>query len=1120
MVLSDRLFISNRIHRKLKRVALLFSLAAGMTACVVNAADPENGIEYFERHVRPLLVERCYPCHSSQAEKGIKGGLNLESKSGWTHGGDSGPAVIPGDPDRSLLIKAVRYNDPDLQMPPKGKALDAELVGHLEAWVRMGAPDPRDGSSSAPGSKLAHEGHWAFQRVVEPVSPGVRNRSQVQNPIDAFLLARLEPAGLKLSKPADRHTLLRRIHFVLTGLPPSPEEVDSFIADHAPDAYSRRVDQLLASPHYGERWGRYWLDVARYADTKGYVFEEERRYPYSYTYRDYVIRAFNEDLPYDRFILEQIAADLLPLGSDRRPLAAMGFLTLGRRFLNNQSDIIDDRIDVVTRGMMGLTVVCARCHDHKFDPIPTQDYYSLYGVFASSHEPDDKPSLGDASFPKEYPEYLAERKKRVEERVHYRASQDAEALLRVRGQMGDYLLAANDASMMKDAEASEKLVRERKLEPAVAQKFRVPYSRWLTNPPPALALWIRLASIPASNFVSQAPVVVEELHSHGNSEWSSYVAAHPSLESLKEVALVYNDWFKAAAQGMVPTGPATNAPSLAQARDFLTSDDSPMQLNADELHRVFPTPVQQKLRALQRNLDELDATHVGAPPRAMAMAENAQPHDPHVFKRGNPGLPGDAVPRQFLQILSGKERKPFQKGSGRLEMAQAVASRDNPLTARVFVNRVWAYHLGSPLVKTPSDFGVRSDPPSHPALLDYLASRFMAEGWSVKNLHRMIVMSAAFQQSSEDQALGNQVDPGNQLFWRQNRRRLDFESMRDTLLAVSGTLDRTAGGHAVDITSDSAPNRRTVYGFVERQNLPGLFRTFDFASPDSTSPQRFSTTVPQQALFLMNSPFIVQQARAILKRPEVLTAQKNEDKVRRLYELTFQRDPDAQDLTMANDFLRAKIKAKDDVIPEVVWEYGVGTVDAKEGRVSRFTPLPHFSNYAWQGGKELPDPKIGWVLLSATGGHPGKNSDFAAVRRWIAPQDGSIIIRAELSHASDKGDGVRGRVISSRMGVVGDWVAQHSKTNTVVQKLKVKKSDTVDFVTDCRTDEGFDSFDWAPRIRYIAASEGDPPPEGPKLRWVAKDDFSGPKPPLPASASPWELYAQALLLSNELFFVD
>ncbi len=1090
------------------------------STALARSAEDHAGVEYFEKHIRPILVENCYSCHSSKAEKGIKGSLNLETRDSLLKGGESGVAIVPGNPESSLLVKAVRYGDESLQMPPKNRKLSDEAIHHLEAWVRMGAPDPRTNGVRLPGVGALAENHWAFRPIRRVEPPSVKNVARVAMPIDAFLLSRLESKGLKFGPEVDRYTLIRRVTFDLIGLPPSASEVREFETDRSPDAYAKLVERLLASPRYGERWGRYWLDIARYADTKGYVFEEERRYPYSYTYRDYVIRSFNEDLPYNQFVREQLAADLLPLGEDKRPLAALGFLTLGRRFLNNPHDIIDDRIDVMTRGMMGLTVVCARCHDHKFDPIPTRDYYSLYGVFASSHEPGEKPLLGSASIPKEHPAYVAERKKREDEKATYRSERDKEAYLKARSMFGSYLLAAQDARKLPEGEGREKLARERKLEPAVARKFLDRYEAWSNRPPALLKAWFVLAAIEGGVALTNGNNPMVLLASEPAGSFLKPLLVSNTPPSLKLLSERYDAWMADAARVLAKGTNEIVSTDLKPAVDFLAGTESPFQLNADELHRLFDTPAQQKLRALQRSIDELDATHPGAPPRAMALKENDKPHVPHVFRRGSPGNNGDAVPRQFLEVVSGKSRKPFEKGGGRLEMAEAVASRDNPLTARVLVNRVWIYHFGSPLVRTPSDFGVRTEAPSHPEMLDYLSSRFMDEGWSIKKLHRWMLLSSAYRQSSAETEVGSQADPANTLFWRQNRRRLDFEAMRDTLLSVCGTLDLKIGGHPEDITTEPFTARRTIYGFVERQNLPGLFRTFDFASPDTTSSQRFSTTVPQQALFLMNSPFVVQQARAMLRRSELVSASSDQEKVKRLHEILYQRKPDAEDYRLADEFLRSP--ATTSIEPETpVWQYGYGDVDGVSGRVSIFHPLPFYSNYAWQGGKELPDAQLGWVLLSAEGGHPGKSPGFAAIRRWTAPKEGTVTISGDLRHSSEQGDGVRGRLISSRHGGLGEWVATHSTVSASVSKIRVREGDTLDFVTDCRANESFDTFSWAPTVRYGGGGKNKSvnAGEGQNL-WQAKEDFAGPVPAKPKGLSAWERYAQVLMLSNELFFVD
>jgi hypothetical protein len=404
-------------------------------------------------------------------------------------------------------------------------------------------------------------------------------------------------------------------------------------------------------------------------------------------------------------------------------------------------------------------------------------------------------------------------------------------------------------------------------------------------------------------------------------------------------------------------------------------------------------------------------------------------------------------------------------------------------------------------------------------LLDYLAAYFTDEGWSLKKLHRLILLSSTYQQSSDSDDRYSQIDPDNRLLWKMNRQRLDFEEMRDSLLALAGKLDLTEGGHAVDIVGESFSPRRTIYGFVERQNLPNMFRTFDFASPDTTSPQRFATTVPQQALFLMNSPFVVQQARTLAGRDEILACSPTEERIRRLYEVAFQRQPEPDELKLALRFIDRQYKASPNPPVGPAWQYGYGHLDETAQRVNEFHALPYFNGSAWQGGEKLPEEKLGWVMLNATGGHPGNDPKHAAVRRWIAPRDGVIAINGVLKHDSENGDGVRGWVVSSRLGMVGDWTVLHGKENTSVEKIDVKKGDTIDFIVDCRGGPDSDSFSWAPRIQLASPQpESDAYSSLPKT-WDAKEDFSGPKEaskPLNA----WEKVAQVLLLSNEMMFVD
>jgi hypothetical protein len=734
----------NRIRGVLASVCLFAGIFGGESALAQPKQSPApEQADFFEKKIRPILAENCYSCHGPEKQRGD---LRVDGLAHLLKGTDQGPALLPGQPEKSRLIHVLQYQG-EIKMPPKGK-LPEPVLNDIAAWVKMGAPWPGDSGTIAKKEANTGKDHWAFQPVRKPALPVIKHSAWVKTPIDHFILAKLESRGMTPGEMADKRTLIRRVYYDLIGLPPTAEEIDAFLADSSPDAFANVVDRLLSSPHYGERWGRYWLDVARYADTKGYVFQEERRYAYSYTYRDYVIQSLNDDKPYNQFILEQVAADQLVKNNqaDKKSLAAMGFLTLGRRFLNNTHDIIDDRIDVVSRGLLGLTVSCARCHDHKYDPIPTRDYYSLYGVFASSHEPKELPLITEPGESEAYQAFEKELQKRLQ--------------------------------------------------------------------------------------------TVEEFKTKNKAE-------------------------------------------------------------LDKKNRKF----RDELKALERKVDQFKVSAPGSPPRAMVLCDSDKLFNPRVFPRGKPGG-GPPVPRQFLEILTGPDRKPFKNGSGRLELAQTIASPDNPLTARVLVNRVWQHHFGKGLVATASDFGVRCEPPSHPELLDYLAARFVEDGWSIKKLHRSILLSAVYQQSSQQREECAKIDPENSFLWRMNRQRLDFEAMRDSLLLVCGNLDLTIGGKSVDITQAPFPKRRTVYAHIDRQNLPGLFRTFDFASPDSSSPGRYETTVPQQALFLMNSPFLIEQVKALLKTPALSGDMADAVKIQKLYRQVFGRTATDQEVALGLAFVQ------------------------------------------------------------------------------------------------------------------------------------------------------------------------------------------------------------------------
>ncbi len=950
--------------------------------------------------------------------------------------------------------------------------------------------------------------------------PSIKSGDWVRTPVDAFILAGLEAAGLSPSPEADRRTLIRRATFDLTGLPPTPGEVDAFVHDQRPDAYDRLIDRLLASPRYGERWGRHWLDVARYADTKGYVFNQERRYPYSYTYRDYVIRAFNEDKPYDRFVIEQIAADRLGLKDDDAPgdLAALGFLTVGRRYLNNNEDIIDDRIDVVTRGLLGLTVACARCHDHKFDPIPTDDYYSLFGIFASSVEPADPPAINGvvpAALKADFEAKVAEKQKAIDDFV---AAKRAEVIGDMRGRVAVYLRAAFDLGFSTRAMRGDPKLDERaradKLSP---NRLRVFSSRWKdkldatrSTHDPVFAHWHAFAEAFAGNGADIAKALAVDGQNVSNAVVAGSFAETPPA-SMAEVVARYGALLaEADKKARENKGAALDDPAWEALRLVLYAEDGPLTLPVEGFlrSRVLDRDESNKVTKLTNDLANLKATHAGAPPRAMVLNDAASPVEPRVFLRGNPGRPGKTVPRQFLKLLSGPDRRPFREGSGRLELARAIASKENPLTARVMVNRVWLNHFGTGLVTTPSDFGVRSEPPSHPELLDWLADDFVRQGWSIKSIHRRIMLSNTYRQQSENRSEAIAKDPLNRLWWKFNRRRLEFEAIRDSLLAVSGSLDTEMGGRSVAINDPPFPPRRTVYGYIDRLSLDVVYRTFDFASPDASSPRRLVTTVPQQALFLMNSPFVIAQSRRLAARLES-AGEMPEERISQLYQNLFGREPAANEQALGVAFLGRQRDAGPS-LPPPLWSYGVARLapESQGSPLADFRPLPHWTGTTWQTGPTLPDPEGHYVSWNSAGGHPGHDSSHAAVLRWTAPRDAAITIEGTLGHASDQGDGVRGLIVSSLGGEIADRVAQNGKVAMRLGRRDVKRGETLDFVVDCRQNDGFDSFTWTPLIREDTRRG---------QKWDAAADFHGPAQP---GLTPWEEYAQVLLLTNEFVFVD
>lgn len=893
-------------------LALLCLIAGIPLAAEEPSADQ---LRFFEEKVRPLIAENCFECHS---EKKQQGDVRLDRRDTvFPH------LIVAGQPDQSRLLQVLKYDPNDTRMPPKAK-LSQDKIDLLTEWVKQGAPWPADSAAAPTHASIprrengeidfdaAAKTHWAYRPIVRPTPPRPAPPDRVSTPVDQFVLAKLEEKKLGLSTEASRDTLIRRLYADLIGMRPTYEEVQAFNADSSPTAVDDLVDRLLASPKFGERWARMWLDIARYADTKGYVFTDERRFAFSYTYRDYVIDAFNSDKPYDQFIVEQLAADKLNLPPMSPQLAAMGFLTLGPRFIGDTHAIIDDRIDVVSRGLMGMTTGCARCHDHKYDPIPTQDYYSLYGVFASSHEPEDLPQVAEAdtSSP-EYQAFAAELAKREKEVNDYLDGVYKELTDQTRNRAGDFLLTLTQKAGLVPAGVEVKIepplrdrqielwqrYLERELKPesrvwsALAKLRQIPADGFAAKAAEQIATWTPEQCVPAildplkaqppQNYVDVVRIYGRVLD-ETRQKWEQEKAAHPELTSLPD-------------------------PNTEQLRQVLYGEKSPAAFPRDQIERYFGRDHRERSRDLKKKVAELVVSSPGSPPHGMVLVDNDQPMEPVVFERGNPGRHGPRVPRRMPRILAGNDSPAFKNGSGRLELAQKIASPNNPLTARVYVNRIWLQLLGTGLVTSPSDFGVRTDPPTHPELLDWLAGRFIDSGWSTKTLIREIVLSSTYCQSIAGNAAAVSVDPENRLYWRQNLRRFQFEQMRDSMLAAAGVLDDQMAGRPVEIEQERKrgeridqkisdflglrsrfSTRRSIYSFIDRNNFSSLLRTFDYPSPDSSSPQRPNTVVPQQALYGLNSPFVTELSKIASAH---VSGESPEAKVAALYRLTLSRDP-------------------------------------------------------------------------------------------------------------------------------------------------------------------------------------------------------------------------------------
>lgn len=1075
-------------------VLLLASLVVpmvGTAAEISPAASSVEAVEFFEKRIRPVLVARCYECHSVESGK-AKGGLRVDSREAMRRGGETRPAVVPGDLDKSLILEAIRYGNHDLKMPPKGR-LSESVVADFEAWIKTGAPDLRAENVlvAAEGKGAANNvatNHWAFEPPKSVTTPSVKKGRWVQSPIDSFVLAKLEAAKLSPAKPTDKLTLLRRVTFDLIGLPPSMEEMDAFMADKSPDAFSKVVERLLASPHYGERWGRHWLDVARYADSNGQ--DENKAMSHAWRYRDYVINAFNQDKPFDQFVREQLAGDLLPAAASQRETfeqwTATGFLVLGPKMLAEQDkpklvmDVVDEQIDVVSRALLGLTVSCSRCHDHKFDPIPARDYYALAGIFKSTK------TMGDLAFVSKWNERpisttdekarfdgYVKRTNEVESAIAA-AKQQAEAAVREvwRSRAPAYLQAAiscatgsttncvttNAAQSGLHAGTLERWVnhvgsaktnqsspfakfvdgsagtnafarivqqlneRQSSLSPTTvrfglgrigpglrcdgANFVEVPHAPEWEPANLTIEAWVRLEENPKDGetrrwIVNKNANEWEEGHyalmldgrragaylnigGGRDNVFAVWSEAKPlALREWHHLAFTYDGadlrlYVNGEAAGQAKVGrarvPGKTSLQIGRRQDgynFFTGGIDEVRiygrtLTVEEVRKRFAKPengvtnglirhwsftpqteaerdtfAQESLRELLfgadgllvppkdsrpfyaandlKKIEALEGERVvlktnapPAPPVALAVEEATSVDLPVHIRGSHLNLAKDAVPRGFVQVLNrGVPPAIPARQSGRLQLAEWLTHPEHPLTARVIVNRIWQAHFGEGLVRTPDNFGLRGEAPTHPELLDWLAREFVRSGWSLKQLHRLILNSSTYQMSTAYSGKAAGIDPENRLLWRMNRRRLEAEWLRDGLLAVSGQLDRTRGGSLVnwqnaeytpgDSVSATA-RRRAVYLPVVRDRVYDLFTIFDFANPSVGVSKRTPTVVSHQALFFLNSPLVKEQSKHLA---QFLEGADETAKVHDLYRRVLSRPPGKDEVKRALAYLKA-----------------------------------------------------------------------------------------------------------------------------------------------------------------------------------------------------------------------
>ena len=953
----------------LSAVALVLLAQNPLHAQAQTASSPD----FFEMKVRPVLAERCYACHASTAMSGLR----LDSREAMLKGGSRGASIVPGDPEKSLLVAAIRQTDEKLKMPMGGKLKDSEIED-LVAWIKAGAVWPATAAinpTARSGDKYVipaeRKNFWSLLPLAEPKTPAVKDAHWPKTTIDHFVLARLEKEGMKPARPASRHDLIRRASLDLTGLPPTPEEIAGFEKDPSPDAFAKVVDRLLASPEYGERWGRIWLDVARFGEDDYRSLNPNPRgyhpYPNAYMYRDWVIQAYNDDLPYDQFVREQLAGDLLDAKTRYKAIPATGFLGLGPWYYDNgavevtRADERHDRVDVVTRGFLGLTVACARCHDHKYDPIPTTDYYSLAGVFLNTvyHEYPQVPKKVLDEYTRTEEE-IEKKQKMLQELQTNLSNQLSESLA---FQASNYLQAVYEVVALK--RDVDNVVESRKLDYELLQRW-IKYAEKPTDKYKYKEEWQammkRATASPGAggrggrgggaagggadagggygmggrrgggggpNAVSpevkkladefQANIVKVMLARRDLNEENDIIAAK-ALEGTtkkkranKPNEFITNDDFCPGCGLRLKIMPEedTNFWTEIFVRELRDAEDPAAMMAAGGrggkpglllfrgwgLETRTGSQAQQQMASIRTDIEQARKKLEPAFPFAHGVQDSDKPVNLPIAIRGNPENLGPEVPRHFLSLLSKDDPAPFTKGSGRLELADAIVRQ--PLAMRVIVNRIWKGHFVTGIVETPSNFGLAGERPTDPELLEYLADNFVKNGMSIKKLHREIMLSSVYQLSTENDPANFAKDSGNRLYWRADRKRMDAEQLRDSVMLVAGNLDRGLGGPSEDL--NPAMTRRTVYGRVSRYKLDEYLQLFDFPTPSISAEKRFTTTVPLQRLFLMNSDFMQVESEELAKR--VAGEPDNRSRIRKAYQLIYGRDPKEEEIKLGIAYL-------------------------------------------------------------------------------------------------------------------------------------------------------------------------------------------------------------------------